>query len=46
MRVLKKDIFISNLFLIDFCFIMPYPSTCPQILDPFWLSSHVLKFEL
>ena len=33
MGALKKDIFTSNLFLIDFSFIMWYPSSHV----PFWI---------
>ena len=35
MTSFKKDIFTSNLFLIDFSFIMPYPNTHAPFLDPF-----------
>ena len=39
MGTFKKDIFTSNLFLIDFSFIISYPNTHAPFLDPFFVQS-------
>ena len=46
-RSFKRDIFISNLFLIDFYFIILYPRTHAHFLDSFYPNPHnILKYEL
>ena len=39
MRAFKKDIFDSNLFSIDFSFIMSNPNTRAHFLNPFLAES-------